>query len=91
MFDDKSRYKKTEQYTVKDHRGRLVSVVAVPAAPRQAILGYHLLKQGQRPDHFAFKYLDNPAGFWRIAEANDAMLPETLSEQPEIAIPQKNL
>lgn len=89
MFDDKSRYKDVEQYEMQDLRGRTVPVVATPEAPIQSILGYHLLKQGQRPDHLAARYLDNAAGFWRIAEANDAMLAEALSEQPEIAIPDK--
>ena len=89
MFDDKSRYKYKEQYEMEDRRGRMVQVVASPDAPRQTILGFHLLKQGQRMDHLAYKYLNNPAGFWRLAEANDVMLPEALSEQPEIAIPNK--
>lgn len=89
MFDDNSRYKNAEQYDMKDCRGRSVKVVATPAAPVQTILGYHLLKQGQRLDHLAARYVNNPAGFWRIAEANDAMLPEALSEQSEIAIPNK--
>lgn len=89
MFDEKSRYKDKEQYLVKDRRGRTVQVVVVPEAPQQTLLGYHLLKQGQRPDHLAYKYLNNAAGFWRLAEANDAMLPEAMTEQPEIAIPNK--
>ncbi len=89
MYDEKSRYLKQEQIQVKDRRGRQLKVVSVPEAPVQPILGYHLLKQGQRIDHFATKYLDDPAGFWRICEANDKMLPEALAEQPEIAIPQK--
>ena len=89
MFDDNSRYKNAEQYEMQDKRGRNVKVVATPKPLKQQILGYHLLKQGQRPDHLAARYLNNPAGFWRIADANDAMLPEALSEQPEIAIPTK--
>ena len=89
MFDEKSRYRNQEQYQVEDRRGRQVAVVAPPPAPQQTLLGYHLLKQGQRPDHLAYKYLNNPAGFWQIAEANDVMLPEALSEQKEIAIPNK--
>jgi hypothetical protein len=89
MFDEKSRYFKTEQYQLPDRRGRMVPVMAVPAAPQQNILGYHVWKQGQRPDHLSAKYLGDPAGFWRIGEANDAMLAEALSEQTEIAIPQK--
>lgn len=89
MFTDKSRYKNVEQYEVTDQRGRTVKVVAAPAAPLQSIKGFHLLKQGQRTDHLASLYLNDPAGFWRIAEANDTMLPESLSEQSEIAIPNK--
>ncbi len=89
MFTDKSRYKDVTQYEVTDHRGRTVKVVATPNPPQQGIKGYHLLKQGQRTDHLASLYLRDPAGFWRIAEANDSMLPEALSEQSEIAIPNK--
>lgn len=79
MFDDKSRYAKTETYTVTDVRGRLVTVVTPPPPPDSTLLGIHLLKQGERLDHLAAKYLNNPAGFWRIAEQNDAVLPESLS------------
>ncbi len=87
MFDKKSRYAKVETYAVEDKRGRTVQVVPAPGAPRQGIIGYHLLKQGQRLDHLAGKYLDNQAGFWRICEANDVMQAEMLSEAQEIAIP----
>jgi hypothetical protein len=89
MFEDQSRYKDKETYVVRDRRGRTVRVVSVPEAPRQSLLGFHLLKQGQRMDHLAYRYLNDGAGFWRIAEANEAMLPESLSEQSEIAIPNK--
>jgi hypothetical protein len=89
MFDKKSRYANLDTYEVTDHRGRTVTVVPVPEAPEEEAIGYHLLKQGQRVDHLAKKYLDNPAGFWRISELNDVMLPETLTEAQEIAIPQK--
>jgi hypothetical protein len=90
MFDEKSRYYKTTQYHVTDGRGRSVPVLVIPAAPLQAVQGYHLLKQGQRLDHLAAQYIKDPTGFWRICEANDVMLPEALSEQMEIAIPQKS-
>ncbi len=89
MFDDKSRYAKTQQRHTTDRRGRKVTIVEIPEPPRQIIIGHHLMKQGQRVDHLAFKYLKNEAGFWRICEANDAMWPEALTEQPEMAIPQK--
>jgi hypothetical protein len=89
-YDPKSRYAKAPAYQVVDHRDRVVTVTATPPAPDQPIAGWHVRRQGQRPDHLAAHYLDDPAGFWRLAEANDAMQAERLSEQAEIAIPVKD-
>lgn len=89
MFDKKSRYAKLETYTVPDRRGRTVAVVPAPDAPEQTLLGIHALRQGQRLDHLANKYLNDPAGFWRIGEMNDVMLAEALAEAQEIDIPRK--
>ena len=44
----------------------------------------------ERLDHLAAIYLHEPTGFWRICEANEVMLPEALSEQVEIAIPEND-
>jgi hypothetical protein len=88
-YDAKSRYAKTPTYQVRDRRGRLVTVVAVPPHREVPLAGYHVLKQGQRIDHLASQYLADDAGYWRIAEANDAMNAERLTEQPVIAIPVK--
>jgi hypothetical protein len=87
MFDPKSRYAKLNTYTLQDRRGRIVAVVPVPPPPNEATLGIHVLRQGERVDHLAFRYLDNPAGFWRLCELNGALLAEALTEQREIAIP----
>jgi hypothetical protein len=89
MFDSKSRYVKAETYVVVDARNRNVEVVATPPPPEQVQLGVHLLKQGERLDLLAAKYLNDPAGYWRIAEQNDVMLPEALTEAREIQIPVK--
>ena len=89
MFDPKSRYLKADTYVVTDERGRSVSVVAPPAPPDQVQLGIHLQKQGERLDLLAAQYLNDPAGYWRIAEQNCVMLPEALTEAREIEIPVK--
>lgn len=87
IFDPKSRYAQLEPYAVKDRRGRTVKVLPVPNAPEQTSIGVHLKLQGQRLDHLAHNYLDDPAGFWRICELNDVMQAEMLSETEEIEIP----
>jgi hypothetical protein len=87
MFDPMSRYAKLPTYARVDRRGRVVAVVPVPPPPVDALLGIHVLRQGERIDHLAFRYLDNPAGFWRICEMNGVMLAEAITEMPQIAIP----
>lgn len=89
MFDDKSRYAKLTPYVTHDRRGRAVPVVPSPDAPAQRLLGLHQHKQGERTDHLAARYLDDATGYWRIAEMNDVMLPEALTEMLEISIPDK--
>lgn len=89
MFDKKSRYHGLTTYERVDRRGRTVATVPVPEPGDEKFRGYHLRIQGQRIDHMAFRYLDNPAGFWRICQLNGVMLPEALSEASDIAIPRK--
>ncbi|MEL7422272.1 MAG: hypothetical protein AAFY48_18000 [Bacteroidota bacterium] len=89
MFDQKSRYKDQPLRYRQDARGRTVTVVLAPAPPEEEIRGYHLLKQGQRMDHLANAYLADPTGYWRLCEANGVMLPEVLTEQAEIAVPNR--
>ena len=90
MFDPKSRYAKVETYVVTDGRGREVTVVTRAPKPTNPTLGTHQLKQGERLDHLAARYLNDPAGYWRVGEKNDVMLPESLTEQRDIEIPTKN-
>ena len=87
MSSDKSRYKDLSAFYVTDGMGRTVAVL--PAAPRgeEAVLGYHRRLEAERLDLMAARYLKDPAGFWRIAALNDAMLPDALTEALEIGIP----
>ena len=87
MFDLNSRYRNQETYLQKDSRGRIIKVVFVPPQIQSPIRGYHRLVQGERLDHLADKYLDDPTTFWRIAEANDALWPDAIAEKPLITIP----
>lgn len=88
IFEAKSRYVKSASiYEVTDRRDRRVAALTVADRPVQTLLGEHLRKEGQRLDHLANFYLQDPNGFWRICELNDAMLPDALAEVDILKIP----
>lgn len=89
IFDPKSRYAGLPTVLMIDGRGRTVEVVPPAPAPLQGLRGRHLRRQGERPDHLATLYLADPAGYWRLAEMNDTMTAEVLSELRALDIPSR--
>ncbi len=88
VFDLKSRYaQNASTYDAVDRRGRRVLALTVARRPVLALLGEHLRRQGQRLDHLAHFYLGDSHGYWRIAEINEAMLPDALAEAEALEIP----
>lgn len=87
LFDAKSRYAKLQTVLMRDARGRTVEVVPPAPTLTQSLRGVHLRRQGERADHLATLYLSDPAGYWRLAEMNDAMTAEVLAELREVKIP----
>lgn len=88
IFDSKSRYALySTLYEVNDRRGRRVMALTVPNIPTQTLLGEHRRKEGQRLDHLANFYLQDPNGFWRLVEIDGAMLPDALAETDILRIP----
>ena len=91
VFDAKSRYLKySATARAADRRGREVNFLLPATIPEQAELGQHRRKQGQRLDRLAAHYLDDGAGFWRIARMNDAINPDAAAEIPLVKIPVKD-
>lgn len=89
-FDPKSRYARhAGTYQVTDRRGRQVVALTAAEPPTPPELGEHLRRDGQRLDHLAHFYNDDPNGFWRIAELNDAVLPDALAEVDVVRIPRR--
>lgn len=91
MFNEKSRYAKLAPVHVVDARGRTVEAVPPAPRPKQTLRGIHRRKENERPDHLAALYVADAAGFWRLAEMNDAMSAEVLSELREVEIPNPNI
>lgn len=85
MFDDSSRYcdLKTRKYTASDGRSLVyVTRRLVPPKDVYVVGGAVNVTDSDRIDLVAFRAHGTPAGFWQIADANEAMHPETLTAVP---------
>lgn len=82
-----SRYDGAEEYLVPGPDGTPVRVQASPRRPRPAPLGVHLRRDGERLDHLAWRYLHAPTEYWRICDANDAIVTEALMDARRVDIP----
>jgi nucleoid-associated protein YgaU len=86
-FPTDSRYhgSATLTYTTPDRRS--ISYLArrfvpAPGAPNFATVATHTVKQGDRLDLIAAKYLGDPLLFWLLCDANGAIRPDALVETP---------
>lgn len=82
-----SRYDRAEEYLVPGPDGEPVRVQSSPRRSRPVRLGFHLRRDGERLDHLAWRYLRAPTAFWLICDANDAMLPDALTDARRVEIP----
>jgi hypothetical protein len=90
IFEPKSRYVRFAAIvTAVDRRGRGVACLTPAEIPARERLGLHRRRDGQRLDHMAAHYLDDPAGYRRIADHNDAMTAEAAIDTPLVGIPVK--
>jgi hypothetical protein len=84
-FPTDSRYygSKTLSYTAPG--GQIITYLArrilpQPGAPNFSTVATHTVKQGDRLDLIAAKYLGDPLIFWLICDANGAIRPDQLVE-----------
>lgn len=85
MFDNTSRYAKLPTTTVTDSTGRLVTYVQrrfLPAGDSHRVLVEVSVTAGDRLDLIAHRTLGNAEQYWRICDANDALDPFELTEDP---------
>jgi hypothetical protein len=54
----------------------------VPPPERFALLVEHTVQDGERLDTIAAQYFDDPEAFWRICDANNAVVPDELTATP---------
>lgn len=82
MFSVTSRYFNIETAKWVAADGREIAYLRrrfLPNAPASA-LAEHLVIEGDRLDNVTATYLGDPEQFWRVADANNAMQPEKLTQ-----------
>jgi hypothetical protein len=86
-FPPDSRYyaASTLQYTTPD--GQTITYLArrfvpQPGAANFSTVARHTVKQGDRLDLLATKYLGDPLLFWLLCDANGAIQPDALVDTP---------
>jgi hypothetical protein len=87
MFEPNSRYYSlaTKTFIVTDAEGetrevRYVERRFIPQEPGPTLVE-HSVVQEERLDQITAKYLSDPTEFWRVADANDLLRPEELTDE----------
>jgi nucleoid-associated protein YgaU len=96
-FPTDSRYYGSGTLTYTTPSGQSITYLArrfvpQPGTPNYATVAQYTVKQGDRLDLIAAKYLGDPLIFWLICDANGAIRPHELVETPgtvlQITMPQ---
>ena len=93
MFETTSRYATIETVTmeVTDADGTTRTIAYkrrrfIPPSGDAATLVEHTVVQGERLDNITARYLADPTQFWRVCDANEALLPDELTDEAGRAI-----
>lgn len=84
LFPPTSRYHGIDTATMEIPDGKTVIYLHrrfVPSPERFELIQEHTVTEGDRLDNVTAHYLGDPEQFWRIADANNAMRPEELTEE----------
>lgn len=93
MFTSDSRYADQATYTVTLPGGIQVTAVVPPQCqspgqpPAQQVPLAGYARGGERLDLIAVQYLNAPSGFWRLCDANNALLAGALAARALVGIP----
>lgn len=84
LFPPTSRYYRVETATMETTDGKTIVYLKrrfVPQPERFELIKEHTVVEGDRPDNLAAQHLGDPEQFWRIADPNNVMRPEELTEE----------
>jgi hypothetical protein len=78
MFFRGSRYANVGENEINDATGRPIQYKRIRFIPETAESFPHVVTDGERLDHIAYRYFRDPERFWRICDANRTMWPDDL-------------
>jgi hypothetical protein len=84
MISKKSRYANVEVAEWTSPDGRIVPYLRrrfVPAGKNPTVLAQHRVARGDRLDNVTARYLSDPEVFWRVADVNEAIRPDELTDE----------
>lgn len=84
LFPPTSRYYALETATMETTDGKTVVYLKrrfISQPERFDLIREHTVTEGDRPDNIAGQHLGDPEQFWRIADPNNVMRPEELTEE----------
>jgi hypothetical protein len=87
MFFPGSRYLNLGTTQTKRSDGTVVVSTILPLPTPAPLLGYHRRLEGQRLDLIAQHYLADATAFWRLADANNTVVPDVLATRALVGIP----
>lgn len=88
-FSSTSRYYGVPTTTMTDGKGETIAYIRrrfVPQPDKFFTLQEHTVKEGERLDNITNQYYGDPERFWQLCDANNAMLPDELTGQPDAKI-----
>jgi hypothetical protein len=88
-FPVTSRYYRIETTTIKTEDGRTIAYLRrrfLPPIETLTLIAIHQVKDGDRLDNITANYIGDPEQFWQVADANNAIKPEELTDEPGLEL-----
>jgi hypothetical protein len=88
VFSAYSRYAKQPLYTATASTGQTVVAVTLPLPPLSTpLVGYYARPAAERLDLVAARFLNDPTTFWKLCDANNTPVADSLAARPLVGIP----
>ncbi len=82
MFFRGSRYESVADTELTTSDGRVVRYKRVRFIPETTGIVSHIVMEGDRLDLIAYQVYRDPEQYWRICDANQALRPDDLVDEP---------